>query len=139
MTQGGGETPLNTPLILPSPHLHPFPLLSVFLPQSSVWLSVLRGTVDVEEDQVDYEVTLAGAEMWEHLYHNHTPHINLITRPISMCPVSLVYNNVTDGRLLFFFCLLSIRLFNSRETSSTRLRSLASSSEFIPVQIVLIK
>jgi len=48
---------------------------------------VLRGNVDVEEEEGNYEATLAGAEVWEHLYHNHTPHINLITRPISMCPV----------------------------------------------------
>ncbi len=41
----------------------------------------------VDEDQGDYEMTLAGAEVWEHLYHSHVPHINLITRPASMCPV----------------------------------------------------
>lgn len=57
-------------------------------PPASVWLCVLRASISTVEHQVDCDMTLAGAEVWEHLYHNHTPHINLITKPVSVCPVS---------------------------------------------------
>lgn len=71
-----------------------------------LWLSTVKGSVDVEGPRMSLELSMVSAELWEYLYRNQAM-INHITKPVSVSPVCnitflIIRNKITKIRREWF-------------------------------------
>ena len=66
---------------------HTLNIMHTFFFPCSLWLSTVKCSVTNVGAQVDLDLSVASAELWEYLYRNQAK-LNHITKPVSVSPVS---------------------------------------------------